>query len=635
MTSLVPLLALWLSWALTLATPPAWAARPPAPAHPLAAPITLEVDATNTAQWIYEVRETVPASPGSLRLLYPRWLPGFHGPHGDTGQIGGLTIQAGGKRLAWRRPADNLSAFDVEVPDGVTQVEVRFQWLGNPKGGEYPPPMSKDLLGVQWHGVLMYPAGHEAAAIQVRPALRLPAGWQWGSALRAREERDGWIRFQPVSLEALVDSPVYAGAAYRRIDLDEPGAAQPVVLHLFTDPAETKAPTDQQIDAHRRLVQQADRLFGWRPWRHYDLLLANIKGISFTALEHQESSENAYDGRYFEDWATASRRRDDVAHEFVHAWNGKYRRPADLWAPDFNTVSSNALLWVYEGLTQYWGIVMATRSGLITPEQAQLRFANGAAWYQELPGRQWRNLQDTTNDPAARSSGQDRWPAWSRGWDYYGESALLIWLDADTLIRESTDGQRSLDDFARLFFRGTAGDKGPDLYTFDDVVAALNQVHRHDWRTFMRERLDRTASQVPLDGLRRAGWRLDFKDQRSALQLSSLDPKDPTLRLLNSIGLAIGKDGEIKEVQWGSLAFGAGLAPGDKLVAVHLKAYDAVHLEAALVANKSGGKPIDLLVRRDDDFRHIAFDYRGGPRHAALVRVDGAPDRLADILRAR
>ncbi|HWH81568.1 MAG TPA: peptidase M61 [Burkholderiaceae bacterium] len=636
LASVVAAIALAGSGMLALLTPPALGARPPAPAQPLAGVMTLEVDATNTQQWIYQVHQALPVpAAGPLRLLYPRWLPGYHGPYGDTGQIGGLTIHAGAQRLAWHRAPENLNAFDVQVPEAARSIDIRFQWLGNPKGNIYPPPMAKDMLGVQWHALLLYPSGHEAAAITVKPSIKLPSGWQWGSALRAKDENDGWVRFEPVNLETLVDSPLYAGAAYRRIELDPSGTAQPAVLHLFTDRADPKLPTDEQIQAHSRLVQQGDRLFGSRPWRHYDLLLANVKGIAFTALEHHESSENAYDGHYFDDWATASRRRDDLAHEFVHAWNGKYRRPADLWTPSFDTAGSNSLLWVYEGLTQYWGIVMATRSGLITPEQARQRFANAAAWYQSLPGRQWRSLQDTTHDPAMRSTEQGRWPSWSRGQDYYSESALLIWLDADTLIREATHGEHSLDDFARAFFGGTSGDKGPDLYVLDDVVAALNAVHPHDWRAFVRERLDRTASPAPLDGLARAGWRLAFTDRRSPLQLASLDPKDPALWLGNSIGLTIGKEGNIREVHWESPAFGAGLAPGDKIVAVNLLAYEPERIEAALVANKNGSQPLDLLVRRDDDFRHVRFDVRGGPQHAALVRAESVPDRLADILKAR
>lgn len=612
----------------------AMAAPPPqAPAYP--GTVTLRVDASHIGQWIFQVQQRIPATPGRLVLHYPRWLPGTHGPYGNARQIAGLVIQASGQHLAWRRSSDDVHAFEVQVPAGAQAVDVSFQWLGSPKGSTNPNPLHKEMFGLQWPTLVLYPAGFAAAAIEVQAAVKLPLGWGWGSALRARSERDGWVEFQPVSLETLVDSPLYAGASYRRIELDPPGTAHPAVMHLFSERMGGKVPSDEQLEAHRRLVVQAERLFGSRPWRHYDLLLANLKGLQHIALEHHESSENSYDGRYFDDWAAAARRREDVAHELVHAWNGKFRRPVDLWAPDFNTASSNALLWVYEGLTQYWGVVVAARSGLITPEQSRRSFGNAAAWYGALPGRQWRNLQDTTNDPGFGARAQAPWPAWTRGWDYYSESALLIWLDADTLIRERTNGQKSLDDFAHRFFSGPPGHKGPDLYTFDDVVAAMNAVFAHDWRGFFRERLDRKAAQVPLDGLARAGWQLGFNDARSALDLASLDPDKPTLWLGYSLGIGVGKDGEINEVMWDSPASRTGLHTSDKIIAVNLQAYTPERLEAALVANKGGQVPVELLVRRDDDFRSLKFDLRGGPRHPALVRTEGTPDRLADIFKPR
>ncbi len=610
-------------------------AAPPAQAPAYPGTVTLRVDASNIGQWIFQVQQRIPAAPGRLVLLYPRWLPGTHGPYGNPRQIAGLVIQAGGQRLAWRRSSDDVHAFEVHVPAGAQAVDVSFQWLGSPKGSANPNPLHQDMFGLQWPTLVLYPATYAAAAIEVQAAVKLPAGWGWGSALRARSERDGWVEFQPVSLETLIDSPLYAGASYRRVELDPPGAAHPAVMHLFSDRLGGKVPSDEQLETHRRLVVQAERLFGSRPWRHYDLLLANLKGLQHTALEHHESSENSFDGRYFDDWAAAARRRDDVAHELVHAWNGKFRRPADLWAPDFNTASSNALLWVYEGLTQYWGVVVAARSGLITPEQARRSFSNAAAWYGALPGRQWRNLQDTTNDPAFGGRPAAPWPAWARGWDYYGESALSIWLDADTLIRERTNGQQSLDDFARRFFSGPPGHKGPDLYTFDDVVAAMNAVFAHDWRGFFRERLDRNVSDAVLEGLTRAGWKLDFNDARSPLDLASLDPDKPTLWLGYSLGIVVDKEGEMNEVMWDAPAFREGLRAGDKIVAVNLRAYTPDRLEAALVANKGGLVPVELLVKRGDDFRSVMFDVRGGPRHPALVRIDAIPDRLADIFKPR
>jgi predicted metalloprotease with PDZ domain len=438
-----------------------------------------------------------------------------------------------------------------------------------------------------------------------------------------------------VSLETLVDSPVYAGRHYRRVELDPPGTPRPVTLHIFGDSPERLLASEAQIDAHRRLVQQALALFGSRPWRHYDLLLAIGDGLPETALEHHESSENVYTSDYFKDWASAARRRDDLAHEFIHAWNGKYRRPADLWAPDFNTPSQNSLLWVYEGLTQYYGMVIAARSGIVAPELTRRQFGRSAAFLRDLAGRRWRNLQDTTNDPAMASSSERTWYDWQRGEDYYYESAVLIWLDADTLIRSATGGTRSLDDVARRFFNGPDGERGPKLYTFDDVVGAMNAVYANDWKAFFRERLDRTAAQVPLDGLERAGWRLVFAGKRSEMDLAALNPRKPMLGLNYSLGLIVGNDGKLDAVVWDGPAFRAGLAPQDQIVAVAMRAYSGDRLEAAIAANQDGSRPIDLLVKHDDEYRSVKLDVRTGLRYPALEPIAGRPDELSAILKAR
>ena len=629
--------------ALCLGVSPAAALSPP-PAAPAASGVmAVRVDATNTGQTIFRVHQQLPVDrPGRLRLLYPRWPPGWHGPYGDVSQIAGLTARVGGTRLAWQRPADNPQAFDIDIPAGAATLDVHFQWLGSGPGSPYPPPMTRDLLSIQWPSLTLVPAGAAHAAVQVQASVRLPAAWAWGSALRPKGgpagqvDGDGWVNFEPESLETLMDSPLFAGAAYRRFELDEPGTPQPATLHLFSDADSPKAPSDEQIAIHRRLVQQAERLFGWRPWRRYALLLANAKGVAHAALEHGESSENAFDGRYFDDWATASRRREDVAHELVHAWNGKARRPSDLWAADLNTPTQNTLLWVYEGLTEYWGGVVAVRAGLITAEQFQRQLVRSAAYLVEAPGRHWRSLQDTTLDPSMASTAERPWADWSRGWDYYRESALMIWLDADTLIRERTANRRSLDDFAHTFFAGRAGDKDPQLYDFDDVVKALDAVLAHDWAPWLRERLDRTGTAaVPLDGLTRAGWRIARADARSALDLAELDPEKPAQSLWYSLGLNLAKDGHVNGVAWGSPAFTLGMAMGDTLVAVHWRSYTPERLDAALVANKGGQQPIELLLRRGDALRTVQLDLRTGPSYPLAQRIEGSLDRLADIARPR
>lgn len=634
MTQLRLLMSALCAWLCLHATPTTAAPDDTTPQPAM----TVRVDATNTAQWIFQVHATIPAAPGPLRLLYPRWIPGHHGPTGDVAQLAGLTVRVGGKRLLWTRATDDLQGFDVQVPAGVHAVDVHYQWLGPTRNSLAPALLSRDAFALIWPTLLLYPAGRQLDQIEVESRVKLPAGWSWGSALRAHAAApagEGWVEFQTETLETLLDSPLYAGVNYRRMELDPPGTARPAVLHLFRSREATVAPKDEQIEAHRRLVQQAEALFGFRPWRHYDLLLADGKGFGHIALEHHESSENAYDGDYFDDWAAASRSRDDVAHELVHAWNGKFRRPQGLEQRDLNSPTRNELLWVYEGLTQYWGQVLAVRSGLVTAEQVRQEWAWAGARTAELPGRQWRDLQDTTHSPALASPGTGKWWDWTRGYDYYWDAALLIWLDADTLIRERSGGQRSLDDFARRFIQGRAGERGPSVYGFDDVVAALNDVQPLDWRGFLRARLDHRMPTTVPEGLARSGWAVAFVDQRTPLQLAALDPKKPLLSMRYSAGMSVDAEGTIAAVNWGSQAFQAGLAPDDKLLAVHGLAYTPERAEAALKDNRDGGKPLVLLIRRDEEFRSLTLDVRGGPRHPVLQRAEGRHDLLADIFKAR
>jgi len=601
--------------------------------------MTVRVDATNTAQWIFQVHATIPAAPGPLRLLYPRWLPGYHGPVGDVAQLAGLTVRVGGQRLLWTRAPDELQGFDVQVPAGASAVDVHYQWLGPSKGALTDNLLSRDALGLTWPALLLYPAGRPVAEIDVDSRVKLPAGWSWGSALRARtgasSAGEGWVEFKTETLATLLDSPVYAGINYRRIELDPPGTAWPAALHLFRARDASQEPSEAQIDAHRRLLQQTEALFGFRPWRHYDLLLADGKGFGHVALEHHESSENVYDGGYLEDWSTASRQRELVAHEWVHAWSGKFRRPAGLEQRDLHAPTRNELLWVYEGLTEYWGHVLAVRSGLVTAEQMRQEWAWTAARTAELPGRQWRDLQDTTYTPALNSLGPQKWWDWTRAFDYYEDAALLIWLDADTLIRERSGGQRSLDDFARRFIAGSSGDKTPSVYGFDDVVAALNAVQPLDWRGFLRARLDHRMPTTTLDGLARSGWEVGFVDRRNALHLAALNPKKPVYSMRFSAGLSVDPDGVVVAVNWASPAFLAGLAPDDKLLAVQGMAYTPERVETALMANRDGGKPLLLLMRRGDEFLNVTLDVRTGPRHPVLQRVEARPDLLAEIFKAR
>ncbi len=615
--------------------------------------ITLAVDATDLDRRVLRVQQSLPvARPGRLTLLYPRWLPGTHGPWGDAGTIAGLQVSAAGQTITWSRDTVDPFAFHVDVPAGATALQIEFQQLTPLTRSEGRNTVTRQILGVQWNQVLLYPSGHYASAIRVQPRVRLPAGFQQASALRDTAglvpgaDRDGWVHFAPVSLETLVDSPLFAGRHARRIELDPSGTARAVALNLVGDSPEQIEATPVQIAAHRALVEQADKLFGVRPWRRYDFLLAISDHFGGIGLEHHESSENGVRTGYFKDWDKAIRSRELLPHEYVHAWNGKFRRPLDLWTPQYNVPMRNSLLWVYEGMTEYWGHVVAARAGLTSAEQARDRLAQVAAAYDAQPGRRWRNLQDTTNE-STLASGRDRpWRDWQRGrGDYYAE-AVLLWLDADTLIREKSGDTRSLDDFARAFF-GVAVTTHPDgsilpaAYTFEQIVAALDAVLPYDWAGFLRQRLEGHGPGAPLDGLARGGWKLAWAEQESSFAKNAdgwggESGRERPQDFRHSSGLSVFSNGRIDSVAWDGPAFKAGVAPGATLVAVNSDAYKGDLLAAAITAAKDGNAPIELLLRDADRYRSVTVDWRGGLRYPRLERsAPDAPDRLARIYQAR
>jgi predicted metalloprotease with PDZ domain len=598
--------------------------------------VALHVDATDLDRRVFRVRQTLPVAPGPIRLYQPRWIPGHHAATGDATRLAGLVVRANGQRLAWQRDPSDIHSFLLDVPAGVTALDLEFQHLSPVDEGSGRVAMTRELANVQWHNLLLYPADRVATAITYRASLTLPDRWTWAGALRAARSDGANVHFQPVTLETLVDSPLFVGAHHKRIELDAAGAARPVMLHVFADsPAQLEA-SDAQIDAHRRLVQQADKLFASRHFAHYDFLLALSERLGGIGLEHHQSSENAVKPTYFKDWDKAVRSRELLAHEYVHSWNGKFRRPQGLVGPHFNLPMDNALLWLYEAQTEFWGKVLAARSGLVSETLARDELADLAAVYAARAGRAWRNLQDTTNDSPMSAAGARStrdWNSWQRNrGDYYGE-AVLVWLDADMLIREASAGVRSLDDFARLFFGLRDGDLGPLPYTFDDIVATLNAVQRHDWARFLRDRLD-NHEQAPLDGLARAGWRLTFTDKASSnLEAGEGDGKYSDF--YHSLGFNVGQDGRLSGVLWDGPAFRSGLAPGLTLIAVNQRAYKPDALKQAIRANRDGTAPIELLLRDSDRFFSVRIDYRDGVRYPALERIEGRPDGLTALLAPR
>jgi predicted metalloprotease with PDZ domain len=608
----------------------AHAATLAAPAdQPYPGTIVLRVDASNTAQQIFRVQESIPVHPGKLTLLYPQWVPGNHGPSGPLNQLAGLRLTVDGKPLDWLRDTVNVYAFHVEVPAGATTLEAEYQYLSPVEANQGRTTMTGDILGVQWHAMALYPAGYRTRAITVQPNLKLPAGWQYGTALETAQRTGDEVAFKPLDLETLVDSPLFAGRYFRRFDL-APGARVPVHLDVVADTAEALEARPEQIELHRAMVKQAIRLFDSQHYAHYDFLFALSDEFGAIGREHHQSSENGLKTGYFTDWAKNEGERGLLPHEFAHSWNGKFRRPAGQDVPDFNTPLQNSLLWVYEGQTQYWGEVLSARSGLIKPEHMRDLFAAMAARYDMVQGRSWRAVQDTTNDPIINGRRPQPWNNWQRAEDYYSEGAL-IWLDVDTKIREMSDEHRSLNDFARRFFRVDDGVSVARHYTFDDVVQALNAVQPYDWAGFLRTRLDGHGPGAPLDGLTRAGWKLVYTDKPTDF-LKMQEELGKWANFQYSLGFSVGPDGRIEALRWEGPAFRAGLSGNTTLLAVNGRAYKADLLRAAITAAKDGKQPIELLVRKGNLYHTIALDYRDGLRYPRLERISGTPDRLSAIL---
>ena len=612
-------------------------AMPPAIAAPqdVAYPgvLQLSVDATDLDRRIFRVQETIPVSAsGPFTLLFPRWLPGHHSPVGRLDQLAGLTISAAGQRVEWTRDPVEISAFHLNVPVGAKQLELDFQYLSPVEDKQGRIVVTPEMLNLQWEAMLLYPAGFYASRIMVDARVKLPAAWNFGTALETASASGEVTRFKPVSLETLVDSPIFAGRYFKQFDL-APGAAVPVRLNVVADKASSLEATPAGLAAHRALVQQADKLYGGHHYDHYDFLLALSDNLGGIGLEHHRSSENSADPNYFTDWEKSFVGRDLLAHEYTHSWNGKFRRPADLWTPNYNVPMRDSLLWVYEGQTQYWGYVLAARTGLLTKQQTLDAIAETAAAFDQRTGRSWRAMQDTTNDPIISSRRPIGWRSWQRSEDYYSEGQL-IWLDADTLIREQTKGAKSLDDFARAFFGVADGSYTPATYTFDDVVQALNGVFPHDWAGFLRTRLDGHGPGAPLDGLKRGGYQLVYRDKPSEFS-KGVDAQRKRNDFSYSLGFTLNKEGSLIAVSWDGPAFKAGLVVGAKIVAVNGKEFSADDLKEAISAAKTATGPIELLVKTGDRYRTVAMDYHDGLRYPHLERLAGTTASLDEILTPR
>ena len=633
-------IALLLSTTISSASPGPQPAPPNAPIpssrdEPYPGTLVLSVDARDVDRRIIAVHEEVPVSGGmELILLYPRWLPGTHAPEGTVDRLAGLVFTAGNIRLPWVRDTAEVCAFHVSVPAGVNKVSVDFNYLSPVSHAVGRTEVSPLQLALDWNSVVLYPAGYFTRQISVEPSIRVPEGWTLATALEVASPEGGRTRFKPVSVETLVDSPLRA-ARYAHAYPLTAGDSAPVTFNVMADRPDLVTVKPELIDLYRALVQQAYRLFGGHHYDHYNFLLQLSDDIGWdTTLEHHRSAEYGEPLADFTNWEKTAADRDVIAHEYVHSWDGKFRRPADLWTPDFHTPMRDSLLWVYEGGTQYWGEVLTARAGLWTKQQALDQLAMLVAALEQQTGRSWRSVQDTTNDEIISPRRPQSWPNWQRFEDYYPEGAL-IWLDADTLIREKTSGKRSLDDFARAFFGIENGSFVPVTYTFEDVVNALNAVLPYDWAGFLRSRLDGNGPGAPLDGLHRGGYRLVFTEEPSEYWKSVEATRTKSVDHTYSLGLVVDNDAIVSSVRWDGPAFKAGLTAGAKLIAVDGLAYEPERLHSAISRTKTSGEPVDLLVRVGDRFHSVRIDYHGGLRYPHLERDPAQKPLLDEILAPR
>ena len=596
-----------------------------------AAPITLTVDATEAPRRIYHAELSITASPGPFTLFYPKWIPGEHAPTGPITDLAGLKISSGGRTLEWKRDSVEMFAFHITVPPGASSVNVRLDFLSTPDTGGFSSAASatSELAIISWNQMVLYPQGKASDDVEVAAHLRLPEGWKFGTALPVARTDANNVEFKTVSMTTLVDSPVLAGRHFRRIELS-PGATPAHYLDIAADTDEALEAPPELIAKYRQLVKEARALFGATHYREYHFLLAMSDQIAHFGLEHHESSDDQARLSFLTDTTIQTAGAALLPHEFVHSWNGKYRRPQGLATGDFEKPMKGDLLWVYEGLTEYLGWVLAARSGLLTPEQSRQFLALDAAALDNRAGRQWRPLADTAVAAQLLYDARSDWEATRRSVDFYGEGAL-IWLEADTLIRTQSQGRKSLDDFLRAFHGAPSGPPQVKPYTFENLTEVLNTIVPYDWNRFFNERLNRTGTdRAPLGGVEAGGYRLTYTDRPSEAQRA----REQILRNVNvaySIGLQLTEEGSVVDVFPEMVAAKAGIGPGMKIVAVNGRQYSGDVLRGAIRDARSGGA-LELLVQNGKAFTTYKLNYRDGERYPILER-NGQSALLDEILK--
>ncbi len=586
--------------------------------------IQLTVDAARTQQKLLHAHLVLPVTPGPLTLYYPKWIPGEHGPDGPIANLTGLKFAADGKGIPWERDLLDVFTFHLDIPAGVSRLEADYDFI-EPNGVS----ATDKLMVLEWNDVVLYPSQPAADKLIYHADIRLPEGWNYGTSLPVEKESGNSVAFKPISLDMLVDSPIIAGQFYRAIDITPPGEP---IHHELDLVADSEAALNLSPDNRKQmtsLVAESGKLFGARHYRDYHFLLTLSDHVAHFGLEHHESNDSRLPERTLLEPSSGFSLGGLLAHEFVHSWNGKYRRPADLTVPYYEQPMKTDLLWVYEGLTDYLGPLLAARSALWTPEQYHESLAGIAA---ELgpgrPGRTWRPLLDTAiGEPGME--GARGWFNWRRGVDYYDEGDLL-WLEVATIIHRESHGDKSIDDFCHAFHGGPGSGPEVKTYTFDELVSALNQIAPFHWADFFHGRLNSTSAGSPLAGIENGGWKLVFN-----AEASKLPGRRGKVGDVYSIGLQLGDDGAVNDAIVGSPAFQAGISPGMKVVGVNGRLFKPDLLADAIKAGKDSSQPITLLVVNDEYYRNAVINYHGGPRYPHLARDEAKPDYIDELIKPR
>jgi len=607
-------------------------------------PIRITADLTEAPRKLYHAEVDIPVKAGPLALTTPKWIPGNHRPTGPVDDITGVVFTANGKVLPWRRDDVDLYQFHLDIPAGVTTLHAHLDCIVLSR-------VSDKIAVLEWEKLLLYPANIPVKDIAIQPSVTVLPGWGVGTALQPTGAYDpnakvgGTTQFQPTTVEQLEDSPIIAGQYFHEFAL-APEITPKHYIDVVSDlPADSNLRPELLAEISN-LVREASAAYASHHYNVYHFLLTLSDITGGEGLEHGQSSDNGIGELGFADVKHQHREADLLAHEFTHSWNGKYRRPATLYQTDFSKAQVGELLWVYEGMTQYMGNVLAARSGLETQEIYRAKLAASAAQLDYKSGREWRSTDDTALAASILRNNSPSWSNWRRGQDYYQEGELL-WLDADTKIRELTDDKKSLTDFLHIFL-GKGGDTGPLIvpYTREELIADLNQVAPYDWKGFLHERIDLINVHADMAGIERGGYKVTYQDHPSKFDRDSGGGRMPMgPNVWYSLGLRLAKDGTVYDVRWGSPADKAKIAPGEKILAINDKVFtystDTVGdtdtlmgdnpLHDALVAAKTGSEPIRLLIQSESYIRPVNVDYHDGERFPVMVRVDGAKDYLDEI----